>query len=103
MRESASYEGQHISLEGLFSRTVVGHDELSAVFRYLITCCAADAMPVGVFTDRQDIEGITDDTWVRITGRVSKTRLDGFDILMIQEAVIEKRDRPSKDAAYIFQ
>ena len=102
VRESQHFEGKRVSLEGLFSQTVVGHDELSAVFRYLITCCAADAMPVGVFTDRQNIQGITDDTWVRITGTVHRTRLDGFDILVIKEAVIEKRERPSKNAVYIF-
>lgn len=102
IRDWDVYEGKSVSIEGLFSETVVGHDDLSAVFRYLITCCAADAMPVGVFAARQRDLDLKNDDWVSISGRVTKIKLDGFEILFMEEAMIKKRPKPSQSAAYIF-
>ncbi len=96
------YDGKKVRIEGIFSRTVVGHDELSAVFRYLITCCVADALPVGVFLDRATVEGATGDDWVRASGKVSKVQLDGYSVIFMAQASVEKREKPSKNAAYFF-
>ena len=96
------YDGKIVRIEGIFSQTVVGHDELSAVFRYLITCCVADALPVGIFLDRASVEGLTGDDWVRASGRVNKVQLDGYSVIFMAKALVEKRTKPSKNAAYFF-
>jgi putative membrane protein len=105
VRNWDQYNGRHIRVEGLFSKTIEGHDHLAAVFRYFITCCAADAMPVGVFLDRlldtEDTD-FKDNDWVRISGRVIMKQLDGYDIIFMETPAIEKRQPPSKNAAYIF-
>jgi len=97
------YDGKNISVEGIFSQSVVGHDELSAVFRYLITCCVADALPVGIFLERAAVEGLDGDDWVRASGRVSKVQLDGYWIIFMAPASVEKQKKPSKNAAYFFK
>jgi uncharacterized repeat protein (TIGR03943 family) len=96
------YNGRHICVEGLFSDTVGEHDHLSAVFRYFVVCCMADALPVGVFMERPEHPDLKDNDWVRITGQVVMNRLDGFDILFMETAVVEKTDPPAKTSAYIF-
>ncbi|MCA1794928.1 MAG: TIGR03943 family protein [Desulfobacteraceae bacterium] len=105
VRNWDKYNGRHIRVEGLFSKTIEGHDQLAAVFRYFITCCAADAMPVGVFLDSLPDTGDTDlkdNDWVRISGRVVMKQLDGYDIIFMETPKIEKTDKPAKNAAYIF-
>ncbi len=96
------YNGRQIRVEGLFSKTIEGHDHLAAVFRYFITCCVADAMPVGVFLASPPDIDIADNEWVRITGRVIMKQLDGYDIIFMETPKIEKTDKPAKNAAYIF-
>ncbi|HKK99929.1 MAG TPA: TIGR03943 family protein [Desulfotignum sp.] len=96
------YNGRQIRVEGLFSKTIEGQDHLAAVFRYFITCCVADAMPVGVFlVSPADID-LADNDWVRITGRVIMKQLDGYDIIFMETPEIEKTEQPAKNAAYIY-
>ncbi len=96
------YNGRHVCVEGLFSPTIEGYDHLSAVFRYFVVCCMADALPVGVFMKRPGNPDLKDNDWVRITGRVVMNRLDGFDILFMETPAVEKADPPAKTSAYIF-
>lgn len=102
VRNWDQYNGRHIRVEGLFSKTVEGHDHLAAVFRYFITCCVADAMPVGVFLASPEEMDLADNDWVRITGRVIMKQLDGYDIIFMETPGIEKTDQPAKNAAYIY-
>lgn len=103
VRQWDLYNGKTVSVEGLYSASVVDHPELSAVFRYFINCCAADAMPVGVFLAADADRDLADDDWVRITGRVSSDKLDGFDVIRMDLDAIERRVMPDKNAAYIFE
>lgn len=103
VRNWDGYNGKSISVEGLFSETIMDHEELSAVFRYFINCCVADAMPVGVFMSRKEDAGLKNDDWVRISGSVRMDQLDGYDIIFMEVAAVEKRKKPSKNAAYIFE
>lgn len=99
-----SYKGKRISVEGLFTQSVSDQDEaLSAVYRYLVNCCAADAMPVGIIT-RVGIDiDLKDEDWVRISGQVYADKLDGYDVIYMALEYIEKKEKPSKSAPYIYQ
>ena len=44
---------------------------LSMCYRYLMTCCAADAVPVFIFLRHPETLNITNDAWVRVKGPVS--------------------------------
>lgn len=102
VREFDRFSGKSVRLEGLFSGTVVNHDELSAVFRYFITCCAADAQPVGVFMNRVADDTIQDNSWVRVEGKVAVQELDGFQIIFMDLEKITPAEQPGKNAAYIY-
>ncbi|WDP91513.1 MAG: hypothetical protein HUN04_18135 [Desulfobacter sp.] len=102
IRKWENYDGRRIQVEGLFANTVSGNESLSAVFRYFITCCAADAMPVGVFMVGQGDAGIKDNDWVIAGGRVQHRKIDGYDVIFMEVEGLEKKKKPSKNAAYIF-
>lgn len=96
------FDGKQVSIQGLFAKTVSGHDELSAVFRYLITCCAADAQPVGVFISSRAEEGIENNQWVRVKGTVELRKMDGFDVIFMDIKNLLLLEMPDKKAIYLY-
>ncbi len=102
IREFDRFGGKQVSIQGLFARNVSGHDELSAVFRYLITCCVADAMPVGVFVSSGAAEGIENNQWVRAEGKVELRKMDGFDVIFMDAANLQSLELPDKKAVYLY-
>lgn len=96
------FEGQQVQIEGLFADQVAEHDELSAVYRYLITCCAADAQPVGVFIDYNPELDLKNNDWVRVSGRVNQKTLDGYQVIFMAVDEIKGVEKPDKNAAYIY-
>lgn len=102
MRNWDTYDGKRITVDGLFSETVVNQEGLSAIFRYFITCCAADAIPVGFFIPQQVNTKIKSDDWVRVMGKVHMVKMGEYDVISMELETIEKRDKPSKNAAYLF-
>jgi len=102
VRSWDTYNGKRISVEGLFSESVIDQKNLSAVFRYYISCCAADAMPVGVFIRHQKDTDIKNNDWVRVSGKVYMETMDEYEVIYMDVENIEKREKPSKNAAYIY-
>ncbi len=97
-----SYSKKQISIQGLLQQSLEGNDDYSLVFKYLISCCAADAIPVGIFIDKEKTKGFNDDDWVKVTGVVNLDKMDGNDIVVMSLDSIEIVEKPSKNAAYLF-
>jgi uncharacterized repeat protein (TIGR03943 family) len=76
-----SLAGKHIETIGRVSRDTVLPDGYFFVFRFVITCCAAHAMPMSLPV-REDVgvSQIKDDDWIEITGSVypEKMAIGGF-------------------------
>jgi len=96
------FDGKQVSIQGLFAKTVSGHDELSAVFRYLITCCVADAQPVGVFISSRTGAGLENNQWVRVKGRVELRKMDGFDVIFMDADDLQPIEIPNKKSVYLY-
>ncbi len=77
------YSGERIPKEYLY------------IFRYVMVCCAADAMPVGVFVKKPEGIHIEDDSWVVVEGVVTTDSLDGLFVIKVNSPLIEKSQRPS--------
>ncbi len=102
IREWDAFEGKTVTIEGLFTGNVAGQEELGAVFRYYVTCCAADAQPVGVFLKKTPDINFEDNAWVRATGTVNIMEREGFQVIFMALKNIEPREKPSKNAAYLY-
>lgn len=102
LRDWGSHRGKEVSIQGLLHRSLDDNDDYALVFKYLITCCVADAIPVGIFVDKDRTEGFSDNDWVKVTGVVNLGKLDGHDIVIMSLDTIEKVEKPSKNAAYMF-
>ncbi|MBU1340487.1 MAG: TIGR03943 family protein [Proteobacteria bacterium] len=97
-----TYKGSKVSVEGLFYEPVGKNKDMAIVFRYLITCCAADAQPIGLVIKKNNIQQIKNNDWVRITGVVHEETIDGSLVIFMELEHIEKTIMPSKNAAYFY-
>ena len=98
----SSYNGKQVAIQGLLHPSLNDNDDYALVFKYLISCCAADAVPVGIFIDKQRAKGFSKDDWVKVTGVVNLGKLNGQDVVVMSLDTIEKVEKPSKVAAYMF-
>jgi len=95
-----AYEGRRITTEGMVHRDEVvplGH---FLVFRFLIVCCAADALPAGALVSHQEVDSFEQDSWVRVEGVLGLEKVGDLVFPLIQAERITKID-PPKDP-YLF-
>jgi uncharacterized repeat protein (TIGR03943 family) len=67
-----SYKGKRVTFTGMIMRDEVlkqyfaGRD--TAIYRFLITCCAADALPLAIAVDSNQASAFANDQWVQVDG-----------------------------------
>jgi uncharacterized repeat protein (TIGR03943 family) len=69
-------------------------------YRYVMVCCAADAMPVGVFIDKPDSVAFDKDAWYEIEGTVLADSIDGYFIVKMDNAVMRPVKKPETTWLY---
>lgn len=102
IQEWERYKGSRVTLEGVYYEPREKDETLAVVFRYLVSCCAADALPLGVIIKKDPDRDIRDNDWVRITGVVSEDMMDGVPAIFMSLEQIEKKPLPSKSAVYLY-
>jgi len=66
-------------------------DDLLTIARFKITCCAADATPVGVAVRWADAAKFGNDTWIEVRGAVERQTIRGREVTVI---VVDPSARP---------
>lgn len=65
----------------------LGGDKVEALlYRYMISCCVADAMPLSVVLTGADVAGLKQQGWVRVRGRLSPGP-DGASLAIAVESI----------------
>lgn len=70
-------KGQLISVEGMVFRQPNTSAKRIVLFRFSISCCAADALPMGVYVFADGLDKFENDQWLRVEGRLLKRDVDG--------------------------
>lgn len=97
-------EGKTGSLRGMFSR--LGSDKVFTLYRVKMTCCAADAIPLGVriFSPNENITGIPEKQWVEVSGQVQFQKLKDRDkympVMLVKSADDVKKIPPEPEYDY---
>ncbi len=86
---------QPIVTEGIVYRGPEVPPGQFVAFRFLLTCCAADAIPAGLLIQWSGAADLPGDTWVRIRGRATLARVDGRDTPSIAAEQVEPVDPPA--------
>jgi len=103
-RQADRYDGRQVVFTGMIMRDEVlkehfgGRD--TAIYRFLITCCAADALPLAIAVDSDRTAGFAKDQWVRVSGTFSLRRINDKSFPVVIGAAIEPVEAPA--IPYLF-
>ena len=100
-----AYKGKRVSLLGMVHkndpqiRKEFGKEFL-VVFRFVINCCAADAMPVAVLVDGRKLPDLPEESWVRVEGDLKILNQDDARIPILEKSSIKMVDPPKQPYLY---
>ena len=100
LQHFSAYEGRRITTEGMVYRDEVVPPGHFLLFRFIIVCCAADAMPAGALVLGGDGDSFEQDTWVSVEGVLGLKQVDDLTFPLIHAESITRID-PPKDP-YLF-
>ena len=100
-----AFSGQHVSAEGMICHdpevTKLFGAESFLLFRFAITCCAADARPVAILAKPQKPVSFKESSWVRVDGVLSAKKMEDKSIVpIINDAKCESIKAP--DEPYVY-
>lgn len=105
--DKAIFEGQPVNLEGFVIIDESLPEGQFLITRFVITCCVADATPIGLAVDPGDTDTLIPDTqagsdgWVRVIGTMHITRRQNDPAMLILASQIVPIDRPEQP--YLYQ
>lgn len=95
-----SFDGQRVNTTGMVYRGGEIPEGYLYCFRYVMVCCAADAIPVGVFIREPDSIVVEKDAWYEVEGVVRPDSLDGYFVVKLDEAVMRPVQKPEQTWLY---
>ena len=101
--EPEAYAGQPVDVKGFVVHPPKLDEDLIIVARFMITCCAADAYPVGLpvqlppGSTRNEFEP---DGWLRIRGEMKSGRLEGRRQVIIAAETLDPIPEPDDPYGY---
>ena len=99
--EPDAYTGQKVKVQGFVVYPPKMSVQYLLISRFVITCCAADAYPVGLpvkLTENRD--AYPPDTWLEVEGQMITETLDGKRQLTIEASSIEEISEPKNPYHY---
>lgn len=99
--EPDAYAGQKVKVQGFVIHPPELPSEYLLISRFVITCCAADAYPIGLpvkLTDNRQV--YPPDTWLEVEGQAIAQQLGGKRQLAIQASSLKKIPEPRNPYEY---
>jgi uncharacterized repeat protein (TIGR03943 family) len=99
--EPDAYMGQPAKVQGFIVHPPNLPSQYMLVSRFVITCCAADAYPVGLPVKiKGNPEAYPADSWQEVEGRMITENLDGKRQLVIEASSLKKIPKPANPYYY---
>jgi uncharacterized membrane protein YcgQ (UPF0703/DUF1980 family) len=67
----------------------------TAVYRFLMTCCAADALPLAIALDSDQTDAFANDQWVEVDGIFNLQQTNNTPFPIISRPRIKRIDAPA--------
>ena len=99
-----AYKGKRVIVTGMILRDEQlkphfgGRD--TAVYRFLINCCAADALPLAIALDSDQADAFANDQWVQVDGIFDLQQINGKPVPIVSEPQIKPVEAPA--VPYLF-
>ncbi|MCZ8513839.1 TIGR03943 family protein [Paenibacillus filicis] len=94
------FVGKKLQLTGFVYRQDEMKPNQFVVARFSIQCCSADASPFGVLAEYDKAQTLASDSWVTVTGTISKAKYEDNDILVLKVEKVVKAE-PAK-TPYVY-
>lgn len=98
--EPDAYTGQKVKVQGFVIHPAELPEQYLLLSRFVITCCAADAYPVGLPVKTQNRKAYPADTWLEVEGQMSTENLGGKRQLTIQASSLKQIQEPQNPYGY---
>lgn len=94
------FVGKKLELTGFVYRQEPMTDKQFVVGRFAIQCCSADGSPFGLLAEYANAKSLADDSWVKATGTIQKTKFNDMETLVLKIEKIEKAEPPKSQYVY---
>lgn len=99
--EPDAYAGQKVKVQGFVIHSPELPPEYMLLSRFVITCCAADAYPIGLPVKlTKNRQAYPPDTWLEVEGQAIAEQLGGKRQLAIQASFLKKIPEPQNPYEY---
>ncbi|MEM8503567.1 MAG: TIGR03943 family protein [Cyanobacteria bacterium P01_D01_bin.1] len=101
--EPDAYEGDGVNLSGFVIHPESWPEDYLMVSRFVLTCCAADAYPVGLpvkLSETATREDYAVDSWLSVRGQMQTETLDGRRQLAIAPSALRPIEEPKNPYEY---
>ncbi len=99
--EPDAYTGQKVKVQGFVIHSTELPEQYLTLARFVITCCAADAYPVGLPVKLpQNSKAYPADSWLEVQGKMNTESLAGKRQLTIQASLIKPIPEPKNPYDY---
>jgi uncharacterized repeat protein (TIGR03943 family) len=101
--EPDAYEGQAVDVIGFVIHPPELSDEMMMVARFTITCCAADAYPIGLpvmLPEGRSRQAFEPDSWVRVRGEMLSSTLQDRRQVVVAARTLEMVPEPENPYDY---
>ncbi|MBW4514843.1 MAG: TIGR03943 family protein [Timaviella obliquedivisa GSE-PSE-MK23-08B] len=99
--EPDAYKDQKAKIEGFVIHVKDQPDDVLTLSRFVITCCAADAYPIGIPVKLKGSRSTyAPDQWLRVEGKMATQTLSGKRQLVVMATALTKIPKP--DAPYEY-
>jgi putative membrane protein len=103
-RDMDAYKGKRVIIKGLFLSDEQLKPRLggidTVVYRFLINCCAADAIPLPIALVLEETKTFKKDQWVQVDGTFEVREINGNPMPVISKPVIKPIQEPA--VPYMF-
>ncbi|MEM7344689.1 MAG: TIGR03943 family protein, partial [Chloroflexota bacterium] len=98
----STFEGQEAELIGFVYRDDRFGADQFMVSRFVLSCCAADAAPLGLIVEWPDAPELADDQWVEVKGHLTPSNFAGEDLPILVAESVTLTDIPDRPYLYPF-
>ena len=99
--DPASFDGEEAHVIGFVYRDDRFADAQFMVSRFTVSCCVADAAPIGLIVEWPDSAVLTPDSWVEVSGTIQARTFNGIEMPVLVANSVAPTETPSQP--YLYQ
>jgi uncharacterized repeat protein (TIGR03943 family) len=99
--DPADFAGEPVHVIGFVYQDDRFSETQFMVSRFTVSCCAADAVPVGLVVQWPDTAQLPPDTWVEVTGTLQTGEFNGQTMPILQAEEVSETEQPAQP--YLYQ